>query len=153
MTVWKRMLALTMCGTLIFGMAACKGKEPKSDEIEIEAVEEPEEIPEEPEEESQVVSDLEASISWWTYPVFVQDEGQEEGAYEQTLIQEFNKKYPNIRVELRLLDYTQGPDEVQGLIDGTVDSWMSREGSAAMQRPGFLQICRLCLRRKWFPMW
>ena len=86
MTVWKRMLALTMCGTLIFGMAACKGKEPKSDEIEIEAVEEPEEIPEEPEEESQVVSDLEASISWWTYPVFVQDEGQEEGAYEQTLI-------------------------------------------------------------------
>lgn len=118
MTVWKRMLALTMCGTLIFGMAACKGKEPKSDEIEIEAVEEPEEIPEEPEEESQVVSDLEASISWWTYPVFVQDEGQEEGAYEQTLIQEFNKKYPNIRVELRLLDYTQGPDEVQGLVDG-----------------------------------
>ena len=39
MTVWKRMLALTMCGTLIFGMAACKGKEPISDEIEREAVE------------------------------------------------------------------------------------------------------------------
>lgn len=120
MTVWKKVLALTMSGILVFGMSACKGKEPEGDEIEIEVAEEPEEAGEagEPEETIEVVSDLEASISWWTYPVFVQDEGQEEGAYEQTLIQEFNKKYPNIRVELKMLDYTQGPDEVQALIDG-----------------------------------
>ena len=117
MTVWKKVLALTMSGILVFGMSACKGKEPEADEIEIEVAEEPEEI-EEPEETTEVLSDLEASISWWTYPVFVQDEGQDEGAYEQTLIQEFNKKYPNIRVELKMLDYTQGPDEVQTLIDG-----------------------------------
>ena len=123
MTVWKKVLALTMSGILVFGMSACKGKEPEGDEIEIEVAEDPEEAGEsgesgEPEETIEVVSDLEASISWWTYPVFVQDEGQEEGAYEQTLIQEFNKKYPNIRVELKMLDYTQGPDEVQALIDG-----------------------------------
>lgn len=117
MTVWKKVLALTMSGILVFGISACKGKEPEADEIEIEVAEEPEEI-EEPEETTEVLSDLEASISWWTYPVFVQDEGQDEGAYEQTLIQEFNKKYPNIRVELKMLDYTQGPDEVQALIDG-----------------------------------
>jgi len=73
----------------------------------------------EPEEEgTEIVSDLEASISWWTYPIFVQDEGLEDGTYEQALIQKFNEKYPNIRVDLKVLDYTQGPDEVQGLIDG-----------------------------------
>ena len=116
MKIWKKIMALAMGTVLVFGISGCKEKEPESDEIEIEAVEEePEEA--EPEETAEVVSDLEANITWWTYPVFVQDEGQEDGAYEQTLIQEFNKKYPNIQVNVRVLDYTQGPDEIQGLID------------------------------------
>ena len=46
---------------------------------------------------AEVVSDLEASITWWTYPVFVQDEDQADGTYEQTLIRKFNEKYPNIK--------------------------------------------------------
>ena len=121
MTIWKKAIALTMSGILVLGISACKGREPEGDEIEIEAVE-PESRetaePVEPEESTEIISDLEATISWWTYPSFLQEEDQEEGAYEQTLIQKFNEKYPNIRVELRLLDYTEGPDEVQALIDG-----------------------------------
>ncbi len=116
MTLWKKLTALALCGTLVVSMGACGRKKPEQDEIEIEPVEDTEEM--EPAEETEIVSDLEAAISWWTYPVFVQEEGQEDGTYEQTLIQEFNKKYPNIRVNLRVLDYTQGPDEIQGLIDG-----------------------------------
>ena len=69
------------------------------------------------EEAAEVVSDLETTITWWTYPIFVQDEGQEDGAYEQTLIQKFNEKYPNITVELKVLDYLNGPDEVQALLE------------------------------------
>lgn len=119
MNVWKKIVALSMSGVLILGVSGCKGKAPKSDEIEIEVVEEPEVVePEEAEETVEVVSDLEASITWWTYPVFVQDEGQEDGAYEQTLIEKFHKKYPNIQVNLRVLDYTDGPNEIQDLIEG-----------------------------------
>ncbi|MCI9679915.1 MAG: carbohydrate ABC transporter substrate-binding protein [Lachnospiraceae bacterium] len=116
MNNWKRITALVMSGMLVLGMSGCKGKAPESDDIEIEAVEEP--AAEEPEEDAEVVSDLEASINWWTYPIFVQDEGQEDGVYEQSLIQKFNKKYPNIQVNLRMLDYTEGPGEIQGLIEG-----------------------------------
>ncbi len=118
MAVCKRINALFLCGLLIFSMAACGKKEHKGDEIEVvPAPEEKQEETDTPEDVPEVVSDLEASISWWTYPVFAQDEGQEDGSYEQYLIQEFNKKYPNIRVDLTLLDYIEGPDQVQALID------------------------------------
>ncbi|MCI8599751.1 MAG: carbohydrate ABC transporter substrate-binding protein [Lachnospiraceae bacterium] len=120
MAVWKKMTALTLSGLLIFSMCACKGKESEGEDIDIQVVpeEEQESVPEEVEEEvPAVLSDLDATISWWTYPVFVQDEEQEDGVYEQHLIEEFNKKYPNIKVELNLLDYAEGPDQVQGLIE------------------------------------
>ena len=102
MNIWKKIAALFMSGVLILGISGCRGKAPEADDIEIEAVEEP--AVEEPEETVEIVSDLEASITWWTYPVFVQDEGQEDGVYEQTLIEKFNQKYPNIQVNLRVLD-------------------------------------------------
>lgn len=71
--------------------------------------------------------DLEASITWWTYPVFVQDEDQADGTYEQTLIRKFNEKYPNIKVELKLLDYTDGP--------GMIDEQIKAEGRRTPERP------------------
>ena len=46
MKIWKKIMALAMGTVLVFGISGCKEKEPESDEIEIEAVEEPEEIPE-----------------------------------------------------------------------------------------------------------
>lgn len=116
MNNWKKIMALVMSGIFVLGISSCKVKTSEDDDIEIEAVEEP--ATEEPEETIEAVSDLEASITWWTYPVFVQDEGQEDGSYEQALIDKFNKKYPNIQVELRILDYTEGPDEIEDLIEG-----------------------------------
>jgi len=119
MAVWKKVIALALCGALAVSAGACRSREKESDEIEVVPGEkqEIEEEEEAPEEASEIISDLEASISWWTYPVFVQDEGQEDGSYEQTLIQEFQKKYPNIQVELKLLDYTEGPDLVREQIE------------------------------------
>lgn len=166
MIVWKKIAILVMSGLLILGINGCKGKTPEADDIEIEAVEEPAE--EEPEEVSEVVSDLEASITWWTYPVFVQDEGQADGTYEQALIEKFNKKYPNIQVNLRVLDYMEGPDEIQGLIEGeglelpdvlldepgrigtyakagvlaNLDSMFTEEVTADMVSQGILSACR-----------
>lgn len=166
MNIWKKIAALFMSGVLILGISGCRGKAPEADDIEIEAVEEP--AVEEPEETVEIVSDLEASITWWTYPVFVQDEGQEDGVYEQTLIEKFNQKYPNIQVNLRVLDYTEGPDEIQGLIEGeglelpdvlldepgrignyakadvlaNLDSMFTDEVTADMASQGILSACR-----------
>lgn len=115
---WKRILALFLSGALVCSMSACKGKEKGSEEIEVEVVPGEKEAEEEsPQESVEVLSDLEATISWWTYPIFVQDADQEDGTYEQTLIQEFNKRYPNIRVNLNMLNYGEGPNQVQQLID------------------------------------
>ena len=106
MSVWKKMAALAaftgVFSALLGGCAGSGAQDEKTDDIKVEVTEaQPEE-----EETAEAVSDLETTITWWTYPVFVQEEGQEDGAYEQHLIQEFNKKYPNITVELRMLDYT-----------------------------------------------
>ena len=116
MTFYKRIAALAAVGALAFSLAGCGKKQEEPEDIKVEVVEEEEQALEE--STSEIVSDLEASITWWTYPVFVQDGEQEDGSYEQTLIQKFNKKYPNIKVELKLLDYMEGPDELQELIDG-----------------------------------
>ena len=116
MKIWKRIMALSLSGLLVLSAGACRGKEKESDDIEVAPGDKQEET-EVPEEVSEVVSDLEATISWWTYPVFVQDADQEDGTYEQTLIQEFNKKYPNIHVNLNVLNYGEGPDQIQALIE------------------------------------
>ena len=115
MKFWKKGLALGLCGALLVSTAACGGKKKSDDDIEV--TESTKETTTEPETTEEVVSDLSAEISWWTYPIFVQDEGQEDGTYEQSLIDRFNKKYPNIKVNLKVLSYTDGPEQLQAAID------------------------------------
>jgi multiple sugar transport system substrate-binding protein len=116
MTAWKRLTALGLSSLMIiFSLGGCKGTAGNEDEVEV-VLSEKEET-EEVQEASEILSDLEASISWWTYPIFVQDEDAENGTYEQTLIQEFNKKYPNIKVELKMLDYEEGPEQIESQIE------------------------------------
>ena len=110
MTNWKKLTALTAASLLAVSAMGCQSKKDAgSEDIDIADVVEATEDTAEAETPAEVVSDLEASITWWTYPVFVQDEDQADGTYEQTLIRKFNEKYPNIKVELKLLDYTDGP--------------------------------------------
>jgi len=117
MAVWKKITTFCLCGLLVLTAGACQRNTTKSEEIEAVPGDVKEEEVIEPQEESEMISDLEATISWWTYPVFVQDEGQEDGVYEQMLISEFNKKYPNIKVDLHLLDYEAGPGQLEELVE------------------------------------
>lgn len=116
MMIKKRWAALALAGVMAAVLGGCGNKEAQDkakEEVKVEAVEE-----EQTESEAtEVVSDLETTITWWTYPIFVQDEGQEDGSYEQALLEKFNEKYPNIKVELKMLDYLSGPDEVQALLE------------------------------------
>lgn len=111
---WKKMTALMTTGILLATAAGCQSKNSfQGADIDIEDVIEDTEETAEPEKSTEVVSDLEARISWWTYPIFVEDEEQGDGSYEQSLIQKFNEKYPNITVEVKYLDYTDGPKQLE----------------------------------------
>lgn len=40
------------------------------------------------------------------------------GTYEQKIIEAFNEKYPNIKVNLETIDFTSGPDAITAAIEG-----------------------------------
>ncbi len=116
MVNWKKITAITAAGLLACTAAGCQNKKDTSADVDIVDVVEDTSDASEAEETAEVVSDLEASISWWTYPIFVQDADQADGTYEQSLIEKFHEKYPNIQVELKLLDYTDGPTMMEDQI-------------------------------------
>ena len=137
---WKKMTALMTTGILLATAAGCQSKNSsQGSDIDIEDVIEDTEETAEPEKSTEVVSDLEARISWWTYPIFVEDEEQGDGSYEQSLIQKFNEKYPNITVEMKYLDYTMARSSWRSRLRPRAAScpmccWMSRDVSALTQR-------------------
>ena len=52
-----------------------------------------------------------AEITWWAFPTFGQENADDPaGTYEQKIIEAFNEKYPNIKVNLETIDFTSGPD-------------------------------------------
>ena len=75
MTNWKKLTALTAASLLAVSAMGCQSKKDTgSEDIDIADVVEDTADTAEAETQAEVVSDLEASITWWTYPVFVQDE-------------------------------------------------------------------------------
>lgn len=52
-------------------------------------------------------------ISWWTFPVFAQEKDTDaEGTYEKKLIEVFEEKNPDIKVELKLIDFSTGAQKI-----------------------------------------
>ncbi len=117
---WKKTAVwVTIVGMLLTG---CGKKETEPDpEIDVadvidETGQPDTEAPAEELPPVEMLSDLEAEITWWTYPVFVQDEGAEAGAYERALADRFSQYYPNIKVNVEVLDYESGPARVEEAI-------------------------------------
>lgn len=50
-------------------------------------------------------------ITWWDYPNFSTLDG-ELGKYEKLLIQAFQAKYPNVKVNVEMLSFNGGPEKV-----------------------------------------
>ena len=60
-----------------------------------------------------------AEITWWAFPTFGQENADDPaGTYEQKIIEAFNEKYPNIKVNLETIDFTSGPDAITAAIEG-----------------------------------
>lgn len=52
-------------------------------------------------------------ITWWDYPNFQTGTA---GDYEKKIIERFNKKYPNIKVKLEMIDFASGPQKLSTAI-------------------------------------
>lgn len=61
--------------------------------------------------------DITAEITWWAYPTFASVDDTV-GKYEENLIAEFNKVYPNIKVNVEMLDFTNGPEKTITALQG-----------------------------------
>lgn len=54
-------------------------------------------------------------ITFWNYPNFAAIDNTP-GKYEQQLVAKFNKKYPNIKVNVEMIDFASGPQKISAAI-------------------------------------
>lgn len=62
-------------------------------------------------------SQITAEITWWAFPTFAKVDDTV-GKYEQELVAEFNKKHPNIKVNVEMIDFQNGPEKLITAIQG-----------------------------------
>ncbi|MEG2001859.1 MAG: extracellular solute-binding protein [Clostridia bacterium] len=65
--------------------------------------------------EPKPVEPTQEEITWWAFPTFAKV-GDEVGKYERSVVAEFNKKYPNIKVNVEMIDFATGPDKITNAI-------------------------------------
>lgn len=56
-------------------------------------------------------------ITWWNFPNFAAVDDTA-GKYEEQIIEAFNKKYPNIKVNMEMIDFASGPEKITNAIQG-----------------------------------
>ena len=100
----KRQIALGMAALLFAsGLAACGAKK---------------------EETKEKAEDLKADLKLFTYPIGQWGKSESVDA----LLENFNKKYPNVHVSVEYLDYTNGDDQVNTAIEGKAAPDLIMEG-------------------------
>lgn len=65
---------------------------------------------------SIVTAEETVTVKWWAFPTFAQPDGAPAGTYEQSVIEAFQAKYPNIKVELETIDFQSGPEKLTNAI-------------------------------------
>lgn len=106
----KRVLAMAMVCTLCFSsLVGCgskteeAGKDTAKEEVSTTAEADP--------------TQLSAEITWWNFPNFATVDDTA-GKYEQEIIAAFNEKYPNIKVNMEMIDFASGPEKITNAIQG-----------------------------------
>lgn len=119
----KKVLAMLLAGTMAAGLlAGCgatveqtgSGQASAPKETEKADSTEKTESMESKESVEAEVSDISADITLWTYPIGKWGDAQT----VDSLIENFNKEYPQISVTVEYLDYTNGDDQVNTAIEG-----------------------------------
>ena len=115
----KKFIALLLAMVMVLSLAACsveKTEETKAPETQAPAAAET------PVETEAAAAPVE--ISLWTYPIG--DWGNQETVDQ--LLAEFNAAYPNIKVTVEYLTYTDGDDKVNMAIEGNAAPDIVMEG-------------------------
>lgn len=60
-------------------------------------------------------SDKVVEITWWNYPNYDTIDNTP-GKFEQQIIDDFNKKYTNIKVNVEMIDFNSGPQKINTAI-------------------------------------
>ena len=118
----KRQIALGMAALLCAsGLAACGAKKEETKESAKESAKETEAKADAGEEKAE---DLKADLKLFTYPIGQWGKSESVDA----LLENFNKKYPNVHVSVEYLDYTNGDDQVNTAIEGKAAPDLIMEG-------------------------
>lgn len=118
----KRQIALGMAALLFAsGLAACGAKKEETKESAKESSKETEAKADAGEEKAE---DLKADLKLFTYPIGQWGKSESVDA----LLENFNKKYPNVHVSVEYLDYTNGDDQVNTAIEGKAAPDLIMEG-------------------------
>lgn len=62
------------------------------------------------------VTQLSTELTWWAFPTFSTTYAA--GEYEQQMVNAFNEKYPNVKVNVEMIDFTSGPEKIVTAIQG-----------------------------------
>ena len=118
----KRQIALGMAALLFAsGLAACGAKKEETKESAKGSAKETETKADAGEEKAE---DLKADLKLFTYPIGQWGKSESVDA----LLENFNKKYPNVHVSVEYLDYTNGDDQVNTAIEGKAAPDLIMEG-------------------------
>ena len=118
----KRQIALGMAALLFASdLAACGAKKEETKESAKESAKETEAKADAGEEKAE---DLKADLKLFTYPIGQWGKSESVDA----LLENFNKKYPNVHVSVEYLDYTNGDDQVNTAIEGKAAPDLIMEG-------------------------
>ena len=118
----KRQIALGMAALLFAsGLAACGAKKEETKESAKESAKETEAKADAGEEKAE---DMKADLKLFTYPIGQWGKSESVDA----LLENFNKKYPNVHVSVEYLDYTNGDDQVNTAIEGKAAPDLIMEG-------------------------
>ena len=118
----KRQIALGMAALLFAsGLAACGAKKEETKESAKESAKETGAKADAGEEKAE---DLKADLKLFTYPIGQWGKSESVDA----LLENFNKKYPNVHVSVEYLDYTNGDDQVNTAIEGKAAPDLIMEG-------------------------
>lgn len=114
----KRALALLMACTMVFSLTACGSKtgDTTTEKTTTTDTTEKTETTDTAETETQA---KQTEITWWAFPTFAQEtKDTPPGTYEQTIIDAFHAKNPDIKVKLETIDFTSGPEKITAAIEG-----------------------------------
>ena len=68
-------------------------------------------------QKEEVKTEEPVEITWWNFPNFAPIDDTA-GKYEEGIIQAFNEKYPNIKVNMEMIDFASGPEKITNAIQG-----------------------------------